>query len=865
MKKHNIKPLVLSALSALAVGAVGTVGTFALFTDKAETKVDIGAGIVDIESNVTIESVASLNSTDTGNEVATNKLSATLCNGGTALVDGGSVTLQKFTPGDQIVLKARFINKSNVKIRSRFNVTHTSTSTPDLFEALDISYEAVDKDAHDISYKLMEWDTYDEALDTEIGYTLSDVTISIKFRDSDNGSINFSSSDNAYQDTNCTIRFVQEAVQGNAYTPTTIDKINEILDESATKNPTMYQALQEANITADYCLSKSYVWDSINDKFVYEATVSNDYYKYFKPYQSISSSPTFSVYANHWNGGTAVELAGIGFDSGDETGFTSLHYINNGSARTVVIRSNDGILTIDAPNDTVNHYNYASLLQINAIGGNSYHEYGSVGQAVLSSGHLVVEKGGSIAVLEATDNTEEKSIEVKGVVLDMTSVDATEVEVTGDGNYGEQVSEDEDASIIKVYNYDQLQQLADDCTQKGITYKGLTIQLENDIDFTGKSWRPFGRYVYRGNWRNGSEENIVLRDTRFFMGNIDGRGHKLKNFSNVGYAAEDYGVNPDTGYYAPEVSPEFGLIRIATGDITIKNLEIIFAYEQNNNQKIKGNGIIGNYFMQEIDPVAKVVYDSVNDQWNTTDSARFNRQTGEYQLKSVEVLFKDIKASGNIVAKDSTAVFIGTTYGNGTHPQTLDDKGIYEWRSAKWAFESATNRNGDNRSVDKEVQTMSHADGEFFIKNYAKTDGSGWFAEPFLQSGNSPEIYFTINGQKLTYVSGNCVGYAPLYVNYRFENCDNTANVTAFAKRAGIYFGKFSNGTHLLNMATMTFVNTVNGGNVSDVAGSAAGVILGYGNQDMISFNLDGLNNTGTATRGETVYEGNDALGITLS
>ena len=867
MKKQT-KSLVLSALSALALGAVGTTGTFALFTDKAETTIQAQAGIVDINDTLTILSVSELynESVSAVNGVYTNSV------GSKTYIDEDNANLlhlEKWVPGDKAVINMLVENASNVDIRTRMVVSHTSTSNPDLFNALKITYDVKDASNNDITNMLGEWRTIPAST-----HVIQNVKITIEFPNhGEEITVREQGLDNGYQDANCAILFSQQAVQGNAHTPNSAQLLNEILDASDTVNPTMYDALAEANITAAYALEKGYVWDSQEDEFLFESEVVAGH-RYFKVYEgAMPSNPAFSVYAYDWATAGTITIDGIGFDSGDVTGFTQINYVNStNTAKTVIVRSNDGVLTVNAPTDTVHHYNYANLLTIYAVAGNSYHEHGSVGEAQLKEGRLVVEKGGYIEELSGFGEGE-KAVEIKGCVIEVKdTIEEAIVEEESTGTYAEQ--EDEDGSEIKVYNFEQFQALAARCNE-GFTFKGVTLKLMNDLDFTNKVWTPFGRYVYRGNWKKGEEENIVLRDSRFFMGNIDGNGHKIINLSNVGFAAEDLGI--DEGTYSPTVNPDYGLIRLATGDITIKDLEISYAYQELTNQKIKDHGIIALYFTQELDPVAKVTWDSVNEEWNAVDSTRFNRQTGAYQMKETQVLFQNVKTTGTIIGKDSMSAYIGSTYGNGTHPQTLDDKGIYEWRSVKWAFENAVDRSGDSRSATAEVKSMtSDANGlaaaKAWIENYVKTDGSGWYAEPFLQddANNQEEIYFMHGEDRLVYDSGNCVGYAPLFVNYKFVGCNNSANVTAFGKRAGVFFAKFSNGTDLDNMAVIAFDNCVNSGNAQDSStpnpeknyAPVAAIIAGYCDVDQFSvvYLNGGLANTGKAIEYDTVYEGDAAL-----
>ena len=216
MKKQT-KVITLAALSALAFGGIAVGTTFALFTSKAETNVTVQSGTVKIEQTSEIINVFELNDTlVTPTEgVYTNSI------GGKTYIDSensGLLHLEKWAPGDKVVFEVNNVNKSNIAILSRLSVSHTHTSTKDLFDQLEFSYQAFDKDDNPIACP-QKWTTYEAAQDTSVGYLLSRVVVTIEFVDKDEGEIIFdeSNGNNEYQNADCTIAFTQEAVQGNAY------------------------------------------------------------------------------------------------------------------------------------------------------------------------------------------------------------------------------------------------------------------------------------------------------------------------------------------------------------------------------------------------------------------------------------------------------------------------------------------------------------------------------------------------------------------------------------------------------------------------------------------------------------------------
>ena len=107
MKK---KIIITSALTAALMlsGAIG--GTFAWFTSEAKTDVSITAGTVKVESAVELAGAYSLGAARTD---------GTFENGGTYVLEGALLKLEKMTPGDSVVLKVVASNASDVNIKWR--------------------------------------------------------------------------------------------------------------------------------------------------------------------------------------------------------------------------------------------------------------------------------------------------------------------------------------------------------------------------------------------------------------------------------------------------------------------------------------------------------------------------------------------------------------------------------------------------------------------------------------------------------------------------------------------------------------------------------------------------------------------------
>lgn len=75
----------------------------------------------------------------------------------------------------------------------------------------------------------------------------------------------------------------------------------------------------------------------------------------------------------------------VGIDVGNQPAISSIKYENNtNDGKTVVIRTNGGTLTVNAPNDTVSHYGFATVVNVNDVDDNCYNENGTVGRLIYS-------------------------------------------------------------------------------------------------------------------------------------------------------------------------------------------------------------------------------------------------------------------------------------------------------------------------------------------------------------------------------------------------------------------------------------------------------------------------------------------------
>ena len=202
MKKMSLKPIIMSALAAIAFGTVSVGTTFALFTDKAETKISVKAGVVDIENEIKDFVGYSMDPSDNAAEVVCT--GGKFITGGTFALDDATkeITLEKVVPGDRIEFKASFKNKSNVAIKYRlsFKVSDdTGLASGLVFK----------KNGVAILPAADDWKSIDAGAPLQA---------------EDQGEMLYSielpkEAGNEYQDKSCKIVLACEAVQGNATVP----------------------------------------------------------------------------------------------------------------------------------------------------------------------------------------------------------------------------------------------------------------------------------------------------------------------------------------------------------------------------------------------------------------------------------------------------------------------------------------------------------------------------------------------------------------------------------------------------------------------------------------------------------------------
>ena len=108
---------------------------------------------------------------------------------------------------------------------------------------------------------------------------------------------------------------------------------------------------------------------------------------------------------------------------------------------TVVIYTESGALTIDAPNAHITHYGKAESVNVVAVANASYYENGAVESLTVAKGHIVVENGAKVISLTVPTSSTANVTVSDGAKVDSLILNA---EVTVTGTVGAVATENED-------------------------------------------------------------------------------------------------------------------------------------------------------------------------------------------------------------------------------------------------------------------------------------------------------------------------------------------------------------------------------------------------------------------------------------
>ena len=460
---------------------------------------------------------------------------------------------------------------------------------------------------------------------------------------------------------------------------TLVKNVNLVLaTERATegKNATMQDALDDA-LEGGYDIAKltptnsdNYIlWDQESDNFVLFANgkynnvgadvdVNNIVPSKLWEISKTTDDATHSIY--YIGDETEVDVNGVGFDVGTSS-VATVNYVNTtGTPKNVVIRTNGGSLTINAAADTVKHYGYAEVLDVQAIASASYHEYGTSGFARLVKGHFVVESEGIVNVLYATGT---KTGDTKVIVDNNNGIIGKAYAIDDSVANEENGAPKQEGNIVLV---------KDD----SVTSDVITAVTANNIAETVATNDTLKEIVANSTFRGeGSEQSPYLisnvQELVTFRNLING------DSTNAQYRDKFYKLEKNIDLGNEEWTP-IGIIKDGTNTYT--TYKPFTGYFDGNHKSISGIKITnsasgeGTGFFGDISENATIVDLTITVDINIPEGTVVAGLVGCYDVYANSQYYNDntlsynsvisgITVNGNIVAKKKVAGVIAYNYG----------------------------------------------------------------------------------------------------------------------------------------------------------------------------------------------------------
>lgn len=191
MKKIMKRNIILSALLVIMLCVSLISGaTYALFTSSSEVNIAVTSGKVKMTATVEDLTTYSMGTVTT--------INGNFSTGGTAVLEDGTLTLNRIVPGDKVTFTINIQNLSNVLVKYRTVIT--TVENDGLFEGLNIT---IGEQTFNGRTAVSAWQNL------AVEATVNPVQVVIELPES---------AGNQYQEKTCKIAYTVEAVQGNAET-----------------------------------------------------------------------------------------------------------------------------------------------------------------------------------------------------------------------------------------------------------------------------------------------------------------------------------------------------------------------------------------------------------------------------------------------------------------------------------------------------------------------------------------------------------------------------------------------------------------------------------------------------------------------
>lgn len=218
-----------------------------------------------------------------------------------------------------------------------------------------------------------------------------------------------------------------------------------------------------------------------------------------------------------------------------------IEYLHTSGVQDVIIRTNGGDLSVNAPNDDVDFYGTAEKLNVTAVKSNSLHLFGLAHELSLTAGHVEVKQTGLI--LKVMSCGENATITNNGHISSVAN-DSLKSKISG--------KEPSTETIIS--NKGELIAFANRVNGNGVEahdFAEQTVQLSANIELT-EGWTPIGDATHN------------------FAGTFNGNGHTIKGLKNPDTDKCAYVKNNEYAFGFFGFLKEGGLI----SNVKFENVEI---------------------------------------------------------------------------------------------------------------------------------------------------------------------------------------------------------------------------------------------------------------------------------------------------
>lgn len=246
-----------------------------------------------------------------------------------------------------------------------------------------------------------------------------------------------------------------------------------------------------------------------------KAEIGYTYWKIVKEMPSENPN-NYSLYiAEGFTTAEALTVAS-GLDVGNNSNI-AINYNNANDAQNVIIRTQGGKLSINGLEDTVSHYGTANSVEITAIAGNSYHEYGTIlGNINLAQGRVVLENKSEVSSVVVTAE------DLTNIAIEDKSGNNTTVAATNETVAGQLATSD------KISGTTNVQETVVDETQMSLFAGGIGTEASPYLIATAEQFKNIDSIVADGYYYFEQVEDLVLSSpVNYFKGVYDGGNHSI--------------------------------------------------------------------------------------------------------------------------------------------------------------------------------------------------------------------------------------------------------------------------------------------------------------------------------------------------